>query len=83
MVLPKMLYEVLPALYVATAAATLTLNETLIRYLPVALLILVAVLVTYKRYDYRSHSSAIKSRDRVQKRRQSNLKKSIARSGGG
>lgn len=82
MVLPKMLYEVLPALYVATAA-TLTLNETLIRYLPVVLLVLVAVLVTYKRYDYRSHSSTLKSRDRIQKRRQSNLKKSIARSGGG
>lgn len=80
MVLPKVIYETLPVVYLGTAVATLTMNDTAIRFLPVLLLLMVSVMVAFMRFNSRRHESVYQHhRGKVLKQRQ-NLFKSQRRS---
>lgn len=51
--LPKPLYEVLPALYTVAGVVTLVMNDSALRFFPAILLFLSTAMVIYMRYEFR------------------------------
>ena len=69
MVLPKPIYEALPLIYLGTAVATLNMNDNVIRFFPVLLLILVCVMVVYMRISSRKHDASVHGHQSTRQRK--------------
>jgi len=71
MVLPKLIYEILPVVYLGSAVATLMMNDTGIRFLPVILLLMVSIMVIYMRFISRHHDTSRNNHRRTWQRHRS------------
>lgn len=67
--LPKPLYEVLPALYTVAGVVTLLMNDSALRFFPAALLFSTTALVIYMRYEFRHLPSKERAQRMAQKYR--------------
>ncbi len=60
--IPKPVYEVLPALYVVAAVITLIGTDSVIKFFPASLLLFTAALVFRMRYQFRHMDPRVKAR---------------------